>query len=77
MIDDDKTTMTTSSSNTNESEEVVSSANEKTMKFDPELEPLLRENPRRFVIFPIQYEDIWAMYKKVKYKLYLFSQNSF
>lgn len=33
--------------------------------FDPTLEPLLRENPRRFVIFPIQYHDIWQMYKKV------------
>lgn len=34
--------------------------------FDPSLEPLLRENPRRFVIFPIQYHDIWQMYKKVR-----------
>lgn len=32
--------------------------------FDPSLEPLLRDNPRRFVIFPIVYEDIWKMYKK-------------
>lgn len=38
---------------------------EPTMVFDPKLEPLLRENPNRFVIFPIQYKDIWAMYKKV------------
>lgn len=36
-----------------------------TMKFDPELEPLLRENPNRFVVFPIQYKDIWDMYKRV------------
>uniref|UniRef100_A0A8C4WZH3 ribonucleoside-diphosphate reductase n=1 Tax=Eptatretus burgeri TaxID=7764 RepID=A0A8C4WZH3_EPTBU len=27
-------------------------------------EPLLRENPRRFVMFPIEYHDIWHMYKK-------------
>ena len=27
-------------------------------------ELLLRENPRRFVIFPLQYHDMWAMYKK-------------
>lgn len=27
-------------------------------------EPLLRPNPHRFVIFPIQYHDIWLMYKK-------------
>ena len=29
-----------------------------------ENEPLLRENPNRFVMFPIQYNDIWTMYKK-------------
>lgn len=34
--------------------------------FDPELEPLLRNNPNRFVIFPIEYEDIWRMYKKAE-----------
>lgn len=33
--------------------------------FDPSKEPLLRDNPRRFVIFPIEYQDIWQMYKKV------------
>ncbi|XP_055331603.1 ribonucleoside-diphosphate reductase subunit M2 B-like isoform X1 [Paramacrobiotus metropolitanus] len=27
-------------------------------------EPLLEENPGRFVIFPIRYHDIWKMYKK-------------
>lgn len=27
-------------------------------------EPLLQENPHRFVLFPIQYHDIWDMYKK-------------
>jgi ribonucleoside-diphosphate reductase subunit M2 len=26
-------------------------------------EPLLRENPNRFVIFPINYPDIWQFYK--------------
>lgn len=36
------------------------------MEFDTELEPLLRDNPRRFVIFPIQYHDIWQMYKKAE-----------
>ncbi|XP_026862142.2 ribonucleoside-diphosphate reductase subunit M2 B [Electrophorus electricus] len=29
-------------------------------------EPLLRENRRRFVIFPIQYPDIWKMYKQAQ-----------
>lgn len=38
---------------------------EPTMEFDTQLEPLLRENTKRFVIFPIKYPDIWEMYKKV------------
>ncbi|KAG7270015.1 hypothetical protein CRUP_027973 [Coryphaenoides rupestris] len=29
-------------------------------------EPLLKDNPRRFVVFPIQYHDIWQMYKKAE-----------
>jgi len=31
-----------------------------------QMEPLLMENPRRFVILPIQYGDIWQMYKKAE-----------
>ncbi|KAM8832522.1 ribonucleoside-diphosphate reductase subunit M2-like isoform 1-T2 [Spinachia spinachia] len=31
-----------------------------------EEEPLLKDNPRRFVIFPIKYHDIWQMYKKAE-----------
>uniref|UniRef100_A0A667WXM2 Ribonucleoside-diphosphate reductase subunit M2 n=1 Tax=Myripristis murdjan TaxID=586833 RepID=A0A667WXM2_9TELE len=37
-----------------------------TKKSSTEEEPLLKENPRRFVIFPIQYHDIWQMYKKAE-----------
>lgn len=29
-------------------------------------EPLLKENPNRFVLFPIKYHDIWQMYKKAE-----------
>jgi len=29
-------------------------------------EPLLKDNPSRFVILPIQYDSIWKMYKKAK-----------
>jgi ribonucleoside-diphosphate reductase subunit M2 len=29
-----------------------------------EEEPILKENPNRFVLFPIQYLDIWEMYQK-------------
>lgn len=35
-------------------------------KQDVSDEPLLRENPRRFVIFPIEYQDVWQMYKKAE-----------
>lgn len=57
---------TTKLEKANEFEAIKSEA---TMAFDPSLEPLLRENPNRFVIFPIQYKDIWAMYKKVSTSL--------
>lgn len=33
---------------------------------DLDKEPLLRKNHRRFVIFPIQYPDIWKMYKQAQ-----------
>jgi len=29
-------------------------------------EPLLKENKNRFVLFPIQYDDIWQMYKQAE-----------
>ena len=35
-------------------------------KEEREREPLLRENKKRFVLFPIQYDDIWEMYKKAQ-----------
>jgi len=37
-----------------------------TQKDNIQNEPLLKDNPRRFVIFPIQYHDIWQMYKKAE-----------
>ena len=36
------------------------------MSFSEENQPLLRENSSRFVIFPIQYEDVWKMYKRAE-----------
>jgi len=32
-------------------------------------EPLLQENPRRFVMFPIKQPDIWKFYKKAEGEL--------
>ncbi|RKF72519.1 Ribonucleoside-diphosphate reductase small chain [Golovinomyces cichoracearum] len=29
-------------------------------------EPLLQENPNRFVLFPIKYQEVWHMYKKAQ-----------
>ncbi|XP_061395477.1 ribonucleoside-diphosphate reductase subunit M2-like [Musca vetustissima] len=56
------TTNTTTTSNV----AGTSLANRPAVPFDPSIEPLLKENPKRFVIFPIQYLDIWQMYKKAE-----------
>jgi ribonucleoside-diphosphate reductase subunit M2 len=40
------------------------STNNNGLEDSPDLEPLLTPNPKRFVLFPIQYEDIFHMYKK-------------
>jgi ribonucleotide reductase beta subunit family protein with ferritin-like domain len=34
------------------------------MSKDYMVEPILEDNPNRFVIFPIKYNDIWRMYKQ-------------
>ncbi len=34
------------------------------MDFDPEKEILLRVNPQRFTLFPINYPDVWKLYKE-------------
>ena len=30
------------------------------------IEPLLQEDPNRFVLFPIRHNDIWQFYKKAE-----------
>ena len=30
------------------------------------VEPILQENPNRFVLFPIMHSDVWEMYKKAE-----------
>ncbi|TVY64223.1 Ribonucleoside-diphosphate reductase small chain [Lachnellula suecica] len=37
-----------------------------TIKPEEADEPLLQENPNRFVLFPIKYHEIWQMYKKAE-----------
>jgi len=37
-----------------------------TIKAEEADEPLLQENPHRFVLFPIKYHEIWQMYKKAE-----------
>ncbi|ETS83467.1 Ribonucleoside-diphosphate reductase small chain [Pestalotiopsis fici W106-1] len=37
-----------------------------TIKAEEADEPLLQENPQRFVLFPIKYHEIWQMYKKAE-----------
>lgn len=51
---------------------VIHDKGQKTMELDEILpentkiitEPILTENPNRFVLFPIQHHDIWSLYKK-------------
>ncbi|XP_023290208.1 ribonucleoside-diphosphate reductase subunit M2 B isoform X2 [Orussus abietinus] len=49
-----------------EKEKAAKKLDQQENQFDRQLEPLLRENPRRFVIFPVQWPDIWEMYKKAE-----------
>ncbi|CAB3240150.1 unnamed protein product [Arctia plantaginis] len=58
--------LTTRNENIHEPTMDVENDNNQVVEFDPQLEPLLRDNPRRFVIFPIEYPDIWDMYKKAE-----------
>ncbi|KAI1818709.1 ribonucleoside-diphosphate reductase small subunit [Poronia punctata] len=37
-----------------------------TIKAQEAEEPILQENPQRFVLFPIKYHEIWQMYKKAE-----------
>lgn len=46
--------------------EVIKPIKPLVMKKTEEEEPLLKDNPRRFVVFPIEYHDIWKMYKKAE-----------
>jgi len=51
-----------------QNQETIAPKNEKAMTKNTEAgvreEPLLLENPGRFVLFPIHYQSIWNMYKK-------------
>lgn len=62
-----KLSMDQSKDNETKKNEFSAIKSQATMEFDPQLEPLLRENPKRFVVFPIRYKDIWDMYKKVSF----------
>jgi len=37
-----------------------------SIKEEEAAEPILQENPHRFVLFPIKYHEIWQMYKKAE-----------
>ena len=56
-----------SDKNKSSTEEVVISEHKRAELDGRHLEePLLKENPGRFVLFPIQEHEIWAMYKKAE-----------
>lgn len=68
---DDESSSKSSSSSTRKLEDIVKKITqsehrtlEKNGKLKPE--PMLIENPRRFVLFPIEHDDVWAMYKKAE-----------
>lgn len=44
--------------------DLASPVQEVVQQHKPEQEMLLKENPNRFVIFPIEHSDIWAKYKQ-------------
>ena len=34
-------------------------------------EPILRDNPNRFVMFPIEHDDVWGLYKRTQSALWV------
>nr|CAD7397416.1 unnamed protein product [Timema poppensis] len=62
----DKTNVKVIQNNLENDHETVKKSHQVKRPFDIQLEPLLRENPKRFVVFPIEYHDIWQMYKKAE-----------
>ncbi|KAL5115550.1 Ribonucleotide-diphosphate reductase (RNR), small subunit [Pleosporales sp. CAS-2024a] len=49
-----------------EEEPVAKTSVAPTIKSEEAHEPILQENPNRFVLFPIKYHDVWQMYKKAE-----------
>ncbi|KAH7007817.1 ferritin-like superfamily [Macrophomina phaseolina] len=49
-----------------DSDDVKHPSTAPTIKKEEAHEPLLQENPHRFVLFPIKYHEIWQMYKKAE-----------
>lgn len=47
-------------------EKVAATSVADTIKDEEADEPILQENPQRFVLFPIKYHEIWNMYKKAE-----------
>lgn len=41
----------------------IDKSNEREKRLEDD-EPLLRDNPSRYVLFPIKYHDIWKFYKR-------------
>jgi len=73
-IQDDlrKPTVTKQNTDTNPAEEQlsdkpkVSDFKRKEMNGELKPEPFLVENPQRFVLFPIQHDDVWKFYKQAE-----------
>lgn len=45
-----------------EPEQLAAPSTAVTIKEDEETEPILQENPQRFVLFPIKYHEVWILF---------------
>lgn len=65
-IDDSSSSSSSSNTNSNHKRIVVSEHKRAELDGLHDDEPLLKDNPNRFVLFPIQHSDVWEMYKKAE-----------
>lgn len=66
LIDDSKRSVSPDSQNAEDELEELRKKFVGEIDLPESEEPLLKESKRRFVLFPIQYHEIWQMYKKAE-----------
>ncbi|CAF5082045.1 unnamed protein product, partial [Rotaria magnacalcarata] len=63
-IETDLSSIDTSDDDINLFENYIEQSQDVFVKTKEADEPLLRDNPSRYVLFPIKYHDVWKMYKR-------------